>query len=86
MCVIGHVALPVRCAGRGLDVRAVLRAAAGARHARTRARSCLAARRHAAARAAAETASHRPSRGENAPITIVALLSSAFRCCQSDVK
>lgn len=63
----GDFAVPVGRARRGLDVRAVLRAAAGAGRAGPRPgrRRRLAARRHAAAGAAAETAAHRQARGKH---------------------
>lgn len=56
----GDVAVPVGRARRGLHVRAVLCAAAGAGRAGPRPlrRRRLAARRHAAACVAAETAAH----------------------------
>lgn len=58
----GDITVPVRRARRGIDVCAVLRAAAGAGHARPRPgrRRCLATWRHAAACSAAEAAAHRP--------------------------
>lgn len=57
MCA-GDVTIPVGRAGRRVDVRAVLRAAAGAGGAGSRPvrRRRLAARRHAATRAATEDA------------------------------
>lgn len=64
--VTGNVSLLVERAGRGVDVRAVLCATAGAGDAGPRPvrRRRLAARRHAATRAATEASAHRPSRGE----------------------
>lgn len=64
MCA-GDVAVPVGRARRGFDVRAVLRTSAGAGGAGPRPgrRRSLAARRHAATGAAAETAALRQARG-----------------------
>lgn len=62
----GDVTLPVGRAERGLDVRAVLRAAAHADAGpRPGGRGGVAAGRHAAAGAAAEAAAHRPPRGRH---------------------
>lgn len=62
VCGTGDVAVLVGRAGRGVDVRAVLHAAAGTGRAgaRPRRRRRLAAWRHAATRAATEASAHRP--------------------------
>lgn len=88
-CVAGDVAVLVGRARRGVDVRAVLRAAAGAGGAgpRPRRRRRLAARRHAATRAATEAPTHRPPRGETPTLYYTPhhqYLSSASRCCHLD--
>lgn len=73
VCVADELAVPVKRARRGLDLRAVLRAAADAGRARPRPvrRGCLAARRHATTRAAAETATDRSSRGKDQNPTVL---------------